>query len=251
MVSNKLTLAFASAVFLVTVLAVGCAPHSPTPVTLTGEIHFQVHDSDIKPLQGAKVVSNEQPEGQLKLSGLTNANGVVIFENIKPGKYEFYISRFDYNQIEISISVVVGQITNLPVVLDLSNPQSTTTTPVTQITFALLIADPALYNNQIITLTGFWFDGFEIEVLAERLAPSDFAPGNLQPAGTKIWVKNGLPDNVNKLLSLQPDNPTGYPAHYGKVALTGILEYGGQYGHMNAYWYQLTVQSAQLIAWSP
>jgi hypothetical protein len=250
-VPNKLPLIFAYTLIFLTMLTAGCASHSSTSVKPTGEIHFLVNDSDIRPLQGAKVVSNEQPEGQLKLSGLTDAKGTIIFKNIKPGEYEFYISRFDYNQIQISITLTVGQITNLPVELELSNPQSTTTAPVTRISFALLIADPALYNDQIITLTGFWFDGFEIEVLAERLDGSDFAPGNVQPAGTKIWVKNGLPDNVNKLLYLQPGNPTGYPAHYGKVELTGILEFGGQYGHLNSYQYQLTVQSAQLITWSP
>jgi len=251
MVSKKLTVAFASVVLIVMLLDGGCTPHSPTSVPLTGEIHYQVNDSENNPLQGAKVVSNEQPEGQLKLSGLSNANGVVIFGNIKPGKYEFYTSRFDYNQAQIPVTVVAGQITNYPVELGLSYPQSTTNVPVTQITFALLIADPGLYNNQIITITGFWFDGFEIEVLTERLDASDFAPGNLQPVGTKIWVKNGLPDDVSTQLFLQPDNPTGYPAHYGKVELTGILEYGGQYGHMNAYQYQLTVQSAQLLNWEP
>jgi hypothetical protein len=119
------------------------------------------------------------------------------------------------------------------------------------VTFAQLTANPGQHNNKTITITGYWFDGFETEVLAENLVPSTYAPGNLQPAGTKIWVKNGLPADISKNLYLQPDNSTGYQAHYGKVEITGVFEYGGQYGQMNSYQYQLTVQSAKIIAWSP
>jgi hypothetical protein len=72
--------------------------------------------------------------------------------------------------------------------------------------------------------------------------------GNVQPAGTKIWVQGGLPEEVRKELVLQTDNPTGYPAHYGKVELTGTLEYGSKYGHMDAYQYRLTVQSAKILS---
>jgi hypothetical protein len=151
------------------------------------------------------------------------------------------------------VTVKAGQTTEMPVYLELANPGSTTT-PTTSspvITFSQLTADPEKYNGQTVTIEGFWFDGFEIEVLAERFMSSDFAPGNLQPDGLKIWVKNGLPEGVNQQLYLQANNPTGYPAHYGKVELTGILEYGGQYGQMNSYQYQLTVQSAKLIPWNP
>ena len=222
--------------------------------TVTGNTNLRVTVFGVahKPLQGAKVVSNSQPDGQLKLTGLTDADGIVWFQNIKPGEYDFYINRFDYNQTQILLTATSGQTTEIPVYLVLTNPISTTpTTTPSQVTFVQLTAAPEQYNNQNVTIEGFWFDGFEIEVLAERLIPSDFAPGNLQPDGVKIWVKNGLPEDVNQQLYLQPNNPTGYPAHYGKVEITGILEYGVQYGHMNAYQYQLTTQSAKLIPWSP
>jgi hypothetical protein len=117
--------------------------------------------------------------------------------------------------------------------------------------FARLAASPEMYSGKTVTIQGFWFDGFEIVVLAEGLEPSGFADGNVRPGGTMIWVQGGLPEDVSKQLSLQPDNPTGYPAHYGRVELTGDLEYGGKYGHMDAYRYRLTVQRASLISPSP
>ena len=248
MVNKILTL------FLVTIISgifvTGCA--KTTPTTGDGNLKVSVFGVYHQPLQGAKVVSETEPDGQLKVTGLTGEDGIVVFQNIKPGKYDFYISRFDYNQTQFSVTVNPGQTTEIPVYLELTNPTSTTpATTSSQTTFSQLTAEPENYNGRIVTIEGFWFDGFEIEVLTERLISSDFAPGNLQPDGVKIWVKNGLPEDVNEQLYLQPNNATGYPAHYGKVELTGNLEYGGQYGHMNAYQYQLTVQSAKFIPWNP
>jgi hypothetical protein len=52
----------------------------PTP--LTGNLVFKVIDSTGKPLAGAKVVSEEQPDGQLKVTGMTDTNGTVTFNNM-------------------------------------------------------------------------------------------------------------------------------------------------------------------------
>jgi hypothetical protein len=233
-------------------LVIGCA--KTTAVSGYGTLKVTVFGVDHQPLNGAKVVSDNEPDGQLKVTGLTDASGTVRFQNIKAGNYQFYISRFDYNQTQIYAVVNNGQTTEIPVYLEVTNPSAsatTTTTISSLITFSELTTSPAKYNNQSITIEGFWFDGFETEVLAERLIPSSFAQGNFQPDGVKIWVYGGIPVEISQLLYLQPDNSTGYTAHYGKVELTGILEYGGQYGQMNAYQYQLTVQSAKMIPWSP
>jgi len=247
--SKKIFMLFLIAIISGTFLT-GCA--KTTTVTVNTNLRVTVSGVDHQPLQGTKVVSNSQPDGQIKLTGLTDADGIVWFQNIKPGNYDFYVSRFDYNQTEILLTATSGQTTEIPVFLVLTNPTSTTpATTSSQVTFAQLNAEPAKHNNQTITIEGFWFDGFEIEVLAEQLITSDFAPGNLQPDGLKISVKNGLPEGVNQQLYLQANNPTGYPTHYGKVELTGTLEYGGQYGQMNSYQYQLTVQSAKLMPWNP
>ena len=237
--------AIASGIFLT-----GCA--KTTPAAGAGNLRVTVFGVLHQPLQGAKLVSDSQPDGQLKVTGLTGADGTIWFQNIKTGIYDFYISRFNYSQTQVHVIVNAGQTTEIPVYLELANPGSTTPAITSsQVTFSQLNADPVKYNSQTITIEGFWFDGFEIEVLAERLISSDFAPGNFQPDGLKIWVKNGLPEGISQQLYLQANNPTGYPAHYGKVELTGILEYGGQYGQMNSYQYQLTVLSANLIPWNP
>ena len=238
------------AILTISILFTGCA--KTTATTGNGTLKVTVYGLYHQPLNGAKVISNSQPGGQLKVTGLTDQNGMVLFQNIEAGQYDFYISRFDYNQTQMDTTVRPGQTTEVPVYLDATNPNSTTTTTTaTQITFSQLTADPAKYNGQTVTIDGFWFDGFEIEVLAESLIHSSFAPGNLQPDGVEIWAYGGIPADISAQLYTQQNNSTGYPSHYGKVELTGTLEYGGGYGQMNSYQYQLTVQSAKLLTWSP
>ena len=240
------------AVLTIGILFTGCAKTTSTSVTGYGTLKVTVYGLNHQPLNGAKVVPDIQPDGQLKVTGLTDQNGTVLFQNIKAGQYDFYISRFDYNQTQTSIFVNPNQTTEIPVYMDATNPASTTTTATaSQITFSQLTANPAKYNGQTVTIDGFWFDGFEIEVLSEGLTASSFAPGNLQPDGVKIWAYGGIPADISAQLYTQQNNSTGYPVHYGKVELTGTLAYGGGYGQMNSYQYQLTVQSAKLLEWSP
>jgi hypothetical protein len=60
-------------------------------------------------LSGAKVISSNQPEGQLKVTGITLTNGKVKFNSIKAGEYNFYISHYDYEQQEFHIIVAAGK----------------------------------------------------------------------------------------------------------------------------------------------
>ena len=76
-----------------------------------------VLSTDEVPLSGAKVVSNTQPEGQLKVTGITGDNGTVTFNSIKEGEYEFYVSRFDYVQQEFAASIRPGQTTETTIIL--------------------------------------------------------------------------------------------------------------------------------------
>lgn len=118
-------------------------------------------------------------------------------------------------------------------------PIASCNVPTSEITFSNLESGPETYADKVITIDGYWFDGFEIAVLAERLEADDFAPGNLKPRGILIWIKGGLSEEVREHLYPQTENVTGYPAHYGKVRLEGKLEYGGNYGHLNSYRFQL------------
>jgi hypothetical protein len=148
MLNKKLISVFAAMFFVILVLTVGCVSQLTTTESSTGGIHFLVINTDGQPLQDAKVVSNTQPNGQLKLTGLTGADGTDVFNNVKSGDYQFYINRFNYYQTEISTSVTMGQITNVQVRLELSNPTSTTTTTtastysISELKYILLAAYP-------------------------------------------------------------------------------------------------------------
>ncbi len=82
-----------------------------------GELEVFIRNTNNEPLAGAKVISNTQPDGQLKVTGLTNSEGRVFFTGIKTGNYEFYVSRFDYVQKEFDITVKAGRITSITIVL--------------------------------------------------------------------------------------------------------------------------------------
>jgi hypothetical protein len=92
---------------------------SPPPAAITsptsGNLQIKVTDLTDSPLAGAKVVSEEQPEGQLKVTGGTDSSGIVIFQDIKPGKYRLYVNRFDYIQTDIMVTVTGGQTTSATV----------------------------------------------------------------------------------------------------------------------------------------
>lgn len=72
---------------------------------VTEELRFYVNDETGRPLSGAKVVSQNSPENQLKVTGITDENGKVLFKGIKAGHYEFQISRFEYQPAEIDVDV--------------------------------------------------------------------------------------------------------------------------------------------------
>jgi hypothetical protein len=119
------------------------------------------------------------------------------------------------------------------------------------LTFPQLIADADKYNGQTVTFEAFDFSGFEISALAASLGPSSSNPSRIVPEGDLIWIKGGITEDLFNRLYTQSDTPSGYPEHFGKVKVTGKFETGGQYGHMNAYRYQITITSAELLEWSP
>ena len=73
------------AVLTISILLTGCA--KTTTTTGYGTLKVTVYGLDHQPLNGAKVISNSQPGGQLKVTGLTDLNGTVLFQNIKTGEY--------------------------------------------------------------------------------------------------------------------------------------------------------------------
>jgi hypothetical protein len=112
---HKIIAALVLGLILGTGLMVGCLN---SHVSKMGNLEVQLHDSNGNPLAGGKVISNTQPEGQLKVTGSTDSDGKVVYNNIIVGKYEFYISRFDYQQKNFSVNVVQGKTTSLTFILD-------------------------------------------------------------------------------------------------------------------------------------
>ena len=100
---GKKIFTFFLAALTIGILFAGCAKTTAAPAY--GTLKVTVYGLDHQPLNGAKVVSDSQPGGQLKVTGLTDPNGMVLFQNIKTGEYDFYISRFDYNQTQMDTTV--------------------------------------------------------------------------------------------------------------------------------------------------
>ncbi|RJO62902.1 MAG: carboxypeptidase regulatory-like domain-containing protein [Dehalococcoidia bacterium] len=78
-----------------------------------GKTSIQVVVTDYSgiPLNGAKVVSLSQPEGQPKLTGITTkVSNKVTFKDIKMGEYQIQISAADYNAQNIKVAVEDEQV---------------------------------------------------------------------------------------------------------------------------------------------
>ena len=119
---HKLLITFMLAALItgVCALSAGCGGKS-------GSLAVSVTDTDGNPLWGAKVVSESQPDGQLKIDGITSEEaGGVVFTGIKSGKYEIQVSRYDYASTTLEVSVPSGGSENVSVKLFLASPPPVT-----------------------------------------------------------------------------------------------------------------------------
>jgi hypothetical protein len=250
MLRKSICLIISSTILILAFFSAACGPSSNTTMK-TINFRVQVIDAANNPLSGAKVVSENQPSGQIKINGLTYAEGLVTFAKIKPGEYTLYVTRFDYNQVQIAITITPS---NDHLMVKMSPSVSPTITPTSvpiNVTFSQLIDRPQSFTGQFVTLEGFYFSGFEISALAMELVPSTLYRGNLTPQQPLIWVTGSLGQNVYDNLYKQSVTSSGYPESFGKIRVTGQFQYGGKYGHLDSYAYQLTVTSADLLPWSP
>lgn len=117
-----------------------------------------------------------------------------------------------------------------------------------EVTFDELFATPK-YNGKDIILTGFYFHGFEVEVLCENLELSGLAEGHMVPTGRMLWVEGGITKEVYDRLYTQP--MMGPIERFGKVRVTGRFSYGGKFGHLGAYDAQITPSAVELLDWKP
>ena len=117
-----------------------------------------------------------------------------------------------------------------------------------EVAFQELYSNSGQYNGKAIIIEGFYFQGFEIQVIAERLEYSGYAYDHLVPKGEMIWVEGEIPREVYEALYLQ--SMMGPEERYGKVRMTGKFEYGGKYGHLGAYDSQIVPSEVELLEWS-
>ena len=86
-------------------------------------------------------------------------------------------------------------------------------------------------------------------VLSEELKKSGYAEGHLIPDERMLWIEGGIPTDIHdKLYGQQTMGPF---ERYGKVLAKGTFQYGGQYGHLGAYKYQISLSEIQLLSWYP
>jgi hypothetical protein len=110
------------------ILAAVCALSVTTLFALSscggnGNLKISVNDSSGNPLWGAKVVSESQPAGQLKIDGITSEEaGGVIFNDIKSGKYEIQMSRYGFAPESVDVTVSAGKTANISVMLFYASP---------------------------------------------------------------------------------------------------------------------------------
>lgn len=117
------------------------------------------------------------------------------------------------------------------------------------VTFGQLFTSPNQYNGSNVIVEGFYFHGFEVIVLSERLEYSGLAEQHLVPKGRMLWVEGGIPQAIyDRLYEQQMMGPT---ERYGKVRVTGLFEYGSEYGHLGTYSSQIVPSEVELLTWSP
>jgi hypothetical protein len=118
-----------------------------------------------------------------------------------------------------------------------------------EVIFEKLFVSPEQYHGRQITLEGFYFQGFEVVVLSERLELSGYAEGHLIPKGRMLWIEGGIPLEIYDRLYEQ--DMMGPEERYGKLKVTGRFEYGGQYGHLGGYDAQIIPSEVKLLPQSP
>jgi hypothetical protein len=117
-----------------------------------------------------------------------------------------------------------------------------------EVTFQQLSANPQKFSGKTITIEGFYFQGFESNLLCENLKYSGYAPEHLVPDGEIIWINGGIPKDIYDSLPVQ--QVMGPTERYGKLRVTGKFEYGGKYGHLGGFSSQITVSNVVLLEWS-
>lgn len=104
---------------------------------------------------------------------------------------------------------------------------------VQEVTFAQLFLAPDQYSGKDIVIEGYYYQGWEIIVLSEKLVYSGYAPGHLIPDGKMLWIEKGVPKEIYD--NAYQQQMMGPLERYEKVRIKGMFEYGDKYGYLRAY----------------
>lgn len=119
------------------------------------------------------------------------------------------------------------------------------------VTLAELVAQPQQYSGRTVTVEGIYLNDWAATVIAEDVR---FTGGGdtkeLILYGNSIWFSGFLSKEIRAEL-YQYTSPEAGPQRYGKIRATGLFETEGKYGNMNQYRYRITVDSAELLDWTP
>jgi hypothetical protein len=85
--------------------SVPSSPSDPSTPVQRGNIIVYVKDQNNNPVNGATVTSGLQPTGQQPLSGTTDSNGAVTFENVVAGYYSLSSSKSSFNSNVTQVTV--------------------------------------------------------------------------------------------------------------------------------------------------
>lgn len=103
--------------------------------------------------------------------------------------------------------------------------------------FEKYFSEPTKFHDQEISIEGYYFNGFEIIVLSEKLNYSGYAEGHIIPTGKMFWISGEIPLEI--YTNLHQQQMMGPIERYGKVLIKGKMEYGGEYGHLGQYDFQI------------
>ena len=182
---------------------------------------------------------------------LTNPLVLVPIGKLTPGNYniEVPIAQYILNFDEKGNPDYTQILTFAPVIWEQSLTISTNIQNFQEFSFEQWFSNPDPYNGKEITIEGYYFSGFEIMVLSEKLDYSGQAEGHLIPTGRMLWIEGGIPKEIYD--SLYQQEMMGPTERYGQIRITGKFEYGKEYGHLGQYNYQIVPSEVWLLSWIP
>ncbi len=160
------------------------------------------------------------------------------------------VAQHKNNEINRMLRFTVGLGLTAAIVICMAcGDANTPTSEVQVITLGELLASPDRYDDREILLEGFYFQGWESNLMSERMEPTGFAEGHLWPRGQQVWVEGSIPEAVYN--GLHQQEMMGPLERYGKVRIKGTFRFGERYGHPGGFDAQIVPSELEVLPWAP